>query len=145
MAVTRAREKHLGCGVHSLSGQANARCFRQMCTRAPSLSAGALTAWCHFSPFCALAFGIQPEAGSVGHVDSGIFRLNNKNIAHSSLTKASHLVIPALDVDGTITWCGRENRLWDQAGILGPLQDTLVIRFYASYSAFPRCSVYTTK
>lgn len=27
--------------------------------------------------------------------------------------KASHLVIPALIADGTITWCGRENRVRD--------------------------------
>ena len=43
----------------------------------------------------------------VGHLDSGIFRFNNKN----SLSFPSHLALPALTVYDTIMGCGGENRI----------------------------------
>lgn len=99
-------EKHLGCSVCSLSNQANSRRFRQMHNRA-ALTAGALSAWCDCTLFCAPTFGTWPESGLLVFCRSlrfCIFRFSIKN----SSSFPSHLILLALIVDGTIIWRGRE-------------------------------------
>lgn len=77
MAVTIADEKHLGSLVHRLPGQAKLQMFP---TDVHHSLPGSRNPDClvSISLFCARTFGIQPEAGFIGHGGSGIFRFNNQ-------------------------------------------------------------------
>lgn len=97
-------------------------------------------AWHRFSFSGALTFGSPPEAGSqcfIGHMNSGIFRLNNRNSSPKLLTLLSwHSLRMVSQCE-----CREKKRTSDQVTVLGPWCDALVLSPNSSYSVSSRYSV----
>lgn len=133
------RVKAVDCCVPLPLCPGRARCFRQMWARS-SLAAGPLllgTTSPFLGPWHLEARPRQARQCFIGHMNFGIFRLNNRNSSPKLLTLLSwHSLRKVSQCE-----CREKKRTSDQVTVLGPWCDALVLSPNSSYSVSSGYSV----